>query len=244
MASEPNVIMLDPKKIAPPRDYIRLGGVKKSGLKEDIAAEYTEAMKAYGGWGTFPPAEVIALPKADEKGRTHESVDGEHRRFAAMRNGIAKIPCIVQPLARDGDLYLRQAEANRHGFRLDKKERDNAARRLVEHYGFERKKVQDIFGLSKSSVDRMVKGTQIKEGPRKKPKKGAKPKAKKVAAQMPPKDAKCSAPDFLNACKILVRAFVGNRDAIVAEYRKAPKPWEVTLTGLNGISQVFAKAGG
>ncbi len=239
----PEVVQVDPKKIGPPRDYIRQKG--KQGIRPELEQEYFEAMKAYGGWGSFPPVKGIVHAHKGLKGReyTHENVDGVHRTLAAIRYGLTKIPMEIQPMQKDGDLYLAQYEMNRHGLKLDKRERDNAIRRLVEHYGFERKRVQEMSGLAKSSIDRVVKGQQLKEGPRKKLKKGAKAKAKKVAAQMP-RDAKCSPPDFLNACKLLVRAFVGNREGILAEFRKVPKPWEVTLTGLGGIAQAFAKAGG
>lgn len=239
------VVQIDAKKIAPSRDYIRTG--KGQGVRDELVAEYTEAMRTYGGWGSFPPVEVVAYasPQKGAKGQTftHELIDGMHRVEAARRCGMDKVPAIVSPLARDGDLYLRQYEANKHGLRLDRREVQNALQRLVTHYGFERKRVQEISGYSKSTIDRIVKGQELKTAPRKKPKKATK-KPKKVASQMPRPDAKVTPADFLKAVQLLVRSFAGNREAILAEYRKTPKPWETTLTGLGGMAGAFAKAGG
>lgn len=106
------------------------GGTQmRAGLDDSTVFEYTQAMIAADGWGTFPPAVVIY------DGSTYWVGDGFHR-LAAFRDAFPDaqqrtVPCEVRAGSRrDAVLYAAGANAS-HGLRRTPADKRRAVETLL-----------------------------------------------------------------------------------------------------------------
>lgn len=119
----------------------------------------------------FPPIVVRKLDKPKKvKGveYTHAIVDGEHRRFLAVEAKKSEIVVeVVKLTPAMADLEALRTNLE-HGALLDKKKRGPWVTRLVKVHKMKVPGIAKLLHMTPRSVYRMVAGTDVKKGPRKK----------------------------------------------------------------------------
>lgn len=125
----------------------------------------------------FPPIVVRKLDKPKKvKGvdYTHAIVDGEHRRFLAVEAKKSEIVVeVVKLTPAMADLEALRTNLE-HGALLDKKKRGPWVTRLVKVHKMKVPGIAKLLHMTPRSVYRMVAGTDVKKGPRKKSEKKGK----------------------------------------------------------------------
>lgn len=119
----------------------------------------------------FPPIVVRKLDKPKKvKGvaYTYAIVDGEHRRFLAVEAKKSEIIAdVVKLTPAMADLEALRTNLE-HGALLDKKKRGPWVTRLVKVHKMKVPGIAKLLHMTPRSVYRMVAGTDVKKGPRKK----------------------------------------------------------------------------
>jgi hypothetical protein len=99
----------------------------RAALDPETIAEYAEVMAEAGGWGDFPPVELVLSTGADGKS-VFLPWDGWHRLQAAHRAGLDIVPANVKTGSWNDALWLSLSANKTHGLRRSGADR----RRAVE----------------------------------------------------------------------------------------------------------------
>lgn len=125
-------------------------------LNEELKEEYKTAM-ARGD--RFPKIVVFETKGA----KPLVIAGGNHRGHAAKDNGVDKVPAYVVKTNDKAVLDLLPRVFNRdHGKRMDRDEAIQHAMYAVDTYGFEPKKAEEAFGLSKGTVSSELRVRAVK----------------------------------------------------------------------------------
>lgn len=145
-------------------EYIR-------GKLDEKNLERLRAVRDAGREWPFPPIQVRKLDKPKKvKGVEYGYAifDGEHRRFLAgeaKRTEILVDVVKVTPAMADLEALRKNLE---HGALIDKKKRGPWVKRLVKVHKMKVPGIAKLLHMTPRSVYRMVAGTDVKVGPRKK----------------------------------------------------------------------------
>lgn len=97
-------------------------------LREETVEDYAEQMELAGGWGPYPPIEVVY------DGETYYLTDGFHRTSAARRhfNEDFEVPAIVTP-GTYKDALMAAARANdKNGLQRSRADKRRAVTRIMQ----------------------------------------------------------------------------------------------------------------
>lgn len=103
-----------------------------------------------GAHGLLQPVLVAELVEAED-GKRYRLIAGERRLLAALKAGLAEIPCIVRTATRRQTLELALVE-NIHRADLNPLERARAYRDLADHFGLTQEQVADAIGEPRPTV--------------------------------------------------------------------------------------------
>ncbi len=150
-----NVLLIHP-------DYIR------SKVSDSYVVELGNVLNDAGKRWVFPPVIVQPIPAdhADRKeGHQYWILDGMHRTLAAMSMDMELIPAeVMSGLTREEGIALQIKTNNSHGLRLSVSAQTNAIKKLAE-LKMPQTTIAEKTGLHKSSISRILKGTQRPETP-------------------------------------------------------------------------------
>ena len=137
-------------------DKLLNASVKLRNVNETMVSTYADRMTA---GVEFPPVILGRYPKSEKYGDS-AIIDGVHRITAAKAAGLKDLrvdeihyKTLTEALA---DMYVRNMA---HGLPVTEGQR-NARITLLRAQGMKLEQIAKLFGLGKSSIDRIVKGTQ------------------------------------------------------------------------------------
>ena len=177
------------------RDYVR-GTVDKKNLADLLIVAKDPKHR---GWPFRDPIILRKLPKATKDGKLYGVLDGVHRCTVAKMVRMATVDADIRTLT-DKEAAIVQFTSNlTHGIRLNRKARNAWVKHMRFDLGMKLAEIAREVGMTETSVSRMARDKQTKEGPRKKSERRA--PAAKAPATPPAKLAPWTPADFFARVK-------------------------------------------